>query len=746
MKAKKNNIGKTILKILFCVTVLSLVALSVFIIAIVTDKNYVKFDSKLLDEKIFNTTVLDKNSQIVEANSGKNKYIPLSELKKHTIDAFISTEDKRFYKHNGIDVTRIGSALLKNFFSGRYKEGASTITQQLVKNVFLTNEKTIKRKVNELLLSLQVEKSYSKEEILEMYLNTIYFGANAYGIELASETYFGKSAQFLTLAESAGLAGMLKAPNKYSPLNNMEKYIARRNLVLDLMRDNKYIDDITCESSKEEKVLLTKIDTSMATKKSYWDAAIREACDILKITENQLANKNYIIKTFYDGAAQQVLEQSSKDEIKTLQGSNTSSCAYVVNNITGGVISYIGNSQYNITNIRRQVGSAIKPLAVYCPALDLKTISPATPILDEKVDFDGYSPDNFNNKYAGWTTIRQAVSNSINTVSVKVLNCIGVDNAIKYLNKNGIKTDEKDKNLTIALGSFYNGIYLKELLAGYLTLANSGTYKSIGFVDEIYLNNKLLYKKNQLGGAKVFRPESVYLMTDMLKTVTQTGTAKILSDLNFEVAGKTGTAGVKKGNTDVYFCGYDTVNTYLFWVGAEQSDPINLSITGTTAAQWAKDFLSTVYSDETPKNFYKPQGIVKKRLDKNALTNKHALVLANSGSKESEVYTEIFELSNSPTLMKNNSGKNIYTKIEISVKNGVPCITGNYLKENQYLYREFAGKKRKINLIKNNEVFFVEDYGALKSGIYKYYIEESGKKVSNIVYYYKKPTLFNRMG
>ena len=328
MKRQKTAAWRIVIVIFAGLIALCVLASGIFMIACVTDKDFVKFDAAKMNENRKKAVFKDSQGQSMELDAGKQgKYVSVSELNDYTLNAFVSTEDKRFYRHHGLDLKRIGSALIKNIFSGSYKEGASTITQQLVKNTFLTNKKTLKRKVNEMFLTLKVEQEYSKKEILEMYLNTIYFGANAYGIETASKTYFGKSASELTLAESAGLAGMLKAPNNYSPVYNPDKYISRRNLVLNLMRENGFIDDNLCEAAKEEKIDLSAVDTRAATEKSYLDAALIEACLILNSKQEQMLNKPYIVKTFYDGGLQAALKSSMNTEVKTLSGDSASRCA-----------------------------------------------------------------------------------------------------------------------------------------------------------------------------------------------------------------------------------------------------------------------------------------------------------------------------------------------------------------------------------------------------------------------------------
>ncbi|MCM1195259.1 MAG: transglycosylase domain-containing protein, partial [Firmicutes bacterium] len=277
-------------------------------------KNYVKFDKNRLNEVYTSLTVLDdKGEKLNEPLYLYNyKQIPLDALPEYAYMAFVAVEDKRFFEHNGIDYRRIAGAMLHNVKSGNYKEGASTISQQLIKNTHLNNSKTLERKANELFLARELERNYSKTEILEMYLNTIYFGRNAYGIETAANVYFNKSAADLTVSESAALAGMIKAPNSYAPDINLEKCTSRRNSVLKLMLEQNIINSEQYSAALESDVVYE--ENKPRTVKSYTYHVMKEACRILNMTPMQLAQSNFIIETYCNQTAQKELEKLASDD------------------------------------------------------------------------------------------------------------------------------------------------------------------------------------------------------------------------------------------------------------------------------------------------------------------------------------------------------------------------------------------------------------------------------------------------
>ena len=294
----KKKFFKILLIIVCCVTLLGAVGGICYVGSIKNSKKYTKFDGGKLNKVYNNLTVLDVDGQQLNQAMYCNniKQVPLDALPTHTSKAFVAVEDKRFFDHGGIDLRRVCGAILHNLKSGSFKEGASTISQQLIKNTHLDNQKTIERKINEMLLALELEKAFSKEQILEIYLNTIYFGRNAYGIENASNVYFDKSACDLTLSESAILAGMIKAPNTYAPDKNIEKCQNRRDLVLDLMFEQGVITQNECIEAKNAPISFVK--QKQLTEKTYMYYTLKEACKILNMTEGQLLNSNYTIETF----------------------------------------------------------------------------------------------------------------------------------------------------------------------------------------------------------------------------------------------------------------------------------------------------------------------------------------------------------------------------------------------------------------------------------------------------------------
>jgi len=341
------------------------------------------------------------------------KIININQLPSYTINAFVAIEDKRFYKHNGYDIKRIAKSALVNIKDNNKTQGASTITQQLVKNTLLSNEKTYKRKLKEVMLSMKVEKNFTKDEIMNMYLNTIYFGSSAYGIENASQIYFNKSATDLTLNESAILAGLIKSPNNYSPKYNLENCFKRKNLVLTLMYQQGYINKAEYEKALIEKVDCTEISNSYDN--SFYQQALIEACNILNISEKELIRNNYTIITHMDYDLQSKLNQILSNE--NIDADKLS----IVVNPKGEVLAYLGISDFNLTDMKRSPASSLKPLAVYLPAIQHNIVDCSTPILDEETMFGDYKPRNTSDKYYGWTTVADSLAKSLNIPTVKLV-------------------------------------------------------------------------------------------------------------------------------------------------------------------------------------------------------------------------------------------------------------------------------------------------------------------------------------
>ena len=620
MKKKFWKIFGIVTAVLIITVVLSGV---IFVQKLRNSESYVHFDKGRLNEVYTSLTVLDNEGSPLTEPLYLNDYkqIPLDALNEYTYMAFVAVEDKRFFDHDGIDYKRVAGALIHNIRSGGYKEGASTISQQLIKNTHLDNNKNIKRKINEMLLANELENAYSKKEILEMYLNTIYFGRNAYGIETAANVYFNKSASDLTVSESAVLAGMIKAPNNYAPDKNAEKCKTRRDVVLKLMLEQQIIDLETYEEAIASEI--TYCPQKTQNEKTYVYQVIQEACKILNMTPMQLYKSDFIIETYCNQTTQRQLRALvNADTTATKQGTLADLSCIVCDN-TGGVEACLLRGENAGT--RRQVGSAIKPIAVYAPALNEKIITQASPVLDEETDFNGYKPTNAGG-YNGWTTVKYAVAKSLNVPAVKTLNALGLPTAEKYLSKFGITGEQ---NLSLALGNANGGLDVLTLAKCYATLANDGQCNDVTFIKNIYSEKGLIYSRNQQN-EKVFQSSANYLMTDMLVNTVNIGTAKTLKKSNYQVAAKTGTVGTSEGNSDALVAGYTTDNTFVVWYSGDLSNNINGS---SAPCSFAAKLLDKMYSQRKPKDFIPPKGVVQLDVDKDSLYEDQIVLKCDMGLK-----------------------------------------------------------------------------------------------------------------
>lgn len=565
-------------------------------------------------------TILDnKNNKINDLIYDANKiFTPLESLNSYTVDAFTSIEDQRFYNHNGIDMVRILSAVQRNIFSGSFKEGASTISQQLIKNTHLSSEKNISRKLQEMRISIDLERNYTKKEIIEMYLNILYFGNNIYGIGTASKVMFDKPASKLSIAESALLAGIINNPSKFSPYKNYENSIKRRNLVLSQMLKCKKITALEYESALNEKINLNE---STKLNNHYINGVIDEACRILECSKNQLYSGGYTITSNLDKENQGIIG-NILDSYTLPQ--NALSQIIVIENSSGKVISTNGIGNYNYSNIRRQPGSTIKPILCYVPAIEKKLISPISPILDEKTNFGNYSPSNYQNKYYGWTNVQDSLMNSLNIPAVKLLEMSGIEYSKTFAKRAGIPFDNRDTSLNLALGGFYRGVTLNDIAETYQTFANEGVHIESAYIRHIQdKNGKILYKNNQ-EKTQVMKSGTAYMINEMLGNCAKFGTAKKLSGIT-NVCAKTGTVGTKDGNTDAYTIAYNKDYTVAVWIGS-QAELLGNNITG--GGLPAKIASSIFNKLPTGKSFIQPIDIIKLDIDTLELNENHRVMLA----------------------------------------------------------------------------------------------------------------------
>ena len=637
IKSKSTKLKKIILAIVltFALFILS-VLLFVTISYINTPLDKMRLSSSNLGVEIYNNS---HTSTPIYYSSDK-KIISLDNLAPHTINAFIAIEDKRFYDHNGYDIKRIAKASLVNIKNRSKTEGASTITQQLVKNILLNSEKTYSRKFKEILLSIKTEKSFSKDEILNMYLNSIYFGSNAYGIENASNLYFDKSATDLTINESAILASIIKSPVYYSPINHPDRCFRRKNLVLQEMYKNGYITLEELEQNKLEGV--TTCNKHNGYDNSYNQQAIIEACDLLNVSEKELLRKGLKIYTYMDDSIQQSVQNA------VLNSSFANDKLSMVADNDGKVLAYFGNSYYDLSHMCRNPASTVKPLLIYLPAIANNFISPATPILDEKLDLE-YSPKNAGDHYMGWISARDALTHSSNVCAVKILNEVGLNTVNDY----GFKLNlfnTYQSNPSIALGDIGGGVTPISLIRAYSVLQSNGIDKGITFIDKIEDGNGNILYQNQGYNNKLFNEDDCMLVNNMLIDCAKSGTAKRLNDLPFEVASKTGTALNNGKNTDLWNIAYTTDHISLSWCGDATSKGLEESASsGFYPTLINKSILSSLYSSNKPNSFKLSSNIVKVALDCIDYENNHTLSLAPENTPERYIKYDWFKAENVPT-------------------------------------------------------------------------------------------------
>ncbi|MBE5744457.1 MAG: penicillin-binding protein [Clostridiales bacterium] len=692
-----------------------ILTISVIIITFLISFYFATINAKLNPENFTNPSnkvqiCSNLGNEIAVKNAKNNvNYVNIEDINDYTKNAFIAIEDRRFYSHNGVDYVRILGATLNNIKSFSFKEGASTITQQLVKNTHLSSEKTILRKLKEIKISLQVEKTYEKDKILELYLNSIYFGKGAYGIENASNLYFSKSAKDLTVNESALLAGIIKAPNKYSPITNYDQSISRKNVVLKAMLDCEYITN-----ENYERLVKSKVNLNYSNENDYFSDYVNAV--ILEYENSNYFNpyaKNVKINTF--------LDEDLQVNINKYKTENYSNSKIVIDNKTHGIIAYFGKN----SNMKRSPASCVKPWLVYAPMINDGFIKESSVIKDEKVSINGYSPKNYNGKFNGNVTVKTALSDSLNVPPVKLLNDFTVEKANKYTSKMGVNI--KDQSISCALGSISDGLSLKDLSDCYSVFNNDGNYIKSSFIESVYVNNVKIYQYKPKS-TSVFSEETAFIINDALKYATKNGTSKKLRSLPYDICAKTGTNGNENGNFDALTISYTTDHIIGVWIGNEDNSLIPNSVTGgNQPTQIAYNILSKVYEEKSPLPFETPSNIVKLKIDNEILLNDNVEVISEDGEPycyikgtEPKIYYDNYVLPN-------------VTNTKINVKNSL--VTLNFATKNAnfiQIDKTYNGVKttvyKGVNITEYKE--YLQDFG-----IYNYSITvKNGDKTATFNY------------
>jgi penicillin-binding protein 1A len=509
----------------------------------------------------FDGSVLTTRGEMPGAN------VALKDLPPYLPKAFIAIEDRRFYSHYGIDPVGIARAAVTNVLNRGVAQGGSTLTQQLAKNLFLTQERTMTRKLQELELAFWLERKHSKNEILELYLNRVYFGSGAYGVEAAAQRYFGKSAKTVTIAEAAMLAGLVKSPSRLAPNRNPEGAEQRAQLVLSAMADARFITEAQAKASIGHPSY--KVKPAGAGTVNYVADWIGEVLDDLVGQIDQ----SIVVETTIDPKLQSVAEAAIIDELaaKSVRF-NVTQGALVAMTPDGAVRAMVGGrnyaeSQFNrAITAKRQPGSAFKPF-VYLTAVEAG-LTPESIRQDAPLDIKGWRPENYTHEYFGSVTLTQALAMSLNTVAVRLGVEVGPKNVVRTAHRLGISS-KLEANASIALGT--SEVSLNELVGAYAPFANGGVGISPHVVTKIRTNEgKLLYMRQPERLGQVIEPRHVAMMNTMMRETLLSGTARKAEIPGWMAAGKTGTS---QDFRDAWFVGYTANLVTGVWLGNDDNSP-----------------------------------------------------------------------------------------------------------------------------------------------------------------------------
>lgn len=573
-----------IIKSIVALFLVSMLLFSSYLLYLAKTTNVAELHASLSNRTVIFDASGQQAGQLLDQ---KGTYVELNQVSDHFIDAVIATEDQRFFEHNGFDWIGIGRAGFSYVLSGFSTDGGggSTLTQQLAKNAYLTQKQTFIRKFQELFLAREIEKHYSKQDILTMYVNHAYFGNGVWGVEDASRKYFGKTAKELLRQEAALLAGMLKGPNLYDPYKHIEAAKNRRDTVLERMWR---AEKLTKEQYDEAVSTTIKLNDTFEsathyTYPYYFDAVIDEAITKYGFTEKDLFTQGYKIYTALNPEYQVILEEAAHNTqlYPDSAGVLVQSAAIVTDPKTGGVQAIVGGRGEHVYRgfnrayqMYRQPGSVLKPLVVYTPALEAG-YTPRSILLDEVISYgsDRYTPYNWNYETVGSLPLYQALALSKNTSAVWLLNEIGLDKGLDKLNRFGIEIEKDDAYLGVALGGMTKGTTLQAINEAYAAFANDGVRHESYLITKIEdASGNVLVEKNYTNRHEVMSRETANQMTQIMMGVYQEGgTAPFVPYNNLSIAGKTGTTESSVDASDMWAVGYTKDFVYTTWIGYDRT-------------------------------------------------------------------------------------------------------------------------------------------------------------------------------
>ena len=542
-----------------------------------------------LQDGLSQTTIIyDKDGDVAtKVDTNRAEGVDVTSIPDYVSHAVIAIEDRRFMDHKGFDIIGMSRAFLKNLFSRTITGGGSTITQQLTKNALLSPEQTYRRKIEELFLAVEIEKHYTKNEIMNMYLNQVYFGSGAWGIDQAALEYFNKDITNVTISEAAMLAGLLQAPSALDPHKHYERAIERRNIVLASMKELEMITEDEYNKAKQEMINIEDGGGNDIKRDYpyYVDAVLDEAINQYDLSQEEIMTRDYRIYTEMDQNIQSSLEKvfnqgslfpDGKDETLVQSGSvlldpKTGG----IRGLVGGRGDYVFRGFNRATHIKAQPGSTLKPLAVYTPALE-SGYETTSILKDEEMVFGDYAPQNFSRTFQGEVPMYEAVAQSLNMPTVWLLNEIGLDNGIASLEKFGIPLEKEDHYLGIALGGMSKGISPLQLAEAYSVFANEGNREDSHLITKIVgpTGNVVAEHKNK--STKVTSKRVANEVTSLLLGVVESGTGQGTKIPGIQLAGKTGSTQLPyediNGTKDQWFVGYTPNLVGAVWLGYDKTD------------------------------------------------------------------------------------------------------------------------------------------------------------------------------
>lgn len=608
--------------------------------------------SKLKIEIPQATVFFDINGKVaskVSANS--NEGVSIKQVPKYMQNAVVAIEDRRFYEHHGIDFVGIARALFRDIKAGGAVEGGSTITQQLAKNVFLNSQKTYRRKFDEIFIARKIEKQYSKQEIMQMYLNQIYFGDGAWGIKRAAQKYFGKDVKDLTVSESAMLAGLIKAPSALNPYYHMEKAKKRRDVVLSEMKKQGFITEQQLKKAKAEKLVLhDKGGDPFRGKYPYYvDQVLDEAIHSYGLSQDDILTGGYKIYTELDQTMQNAAEKTYQNDSLFPKGTDrpVQSGAVLEDPKTGGIRAIVGGRGehtfrgYNrASQLKAQPGSSLKPISVYTPALE-EGWKITDNLQDQQVKFGDYEPSNYDHKYAGEVPMYEAVMESKNVPAVWLLNEIGLDKGVDSSKRFGIPLEKGDRNLSLALGGLEKGVSPVNMAEAFSVFPNHGTRVKSHVIRKIVDADGKTVAEWKEKKQKVTTKSVSDNMTAMLLGVVKYGTGKGAQIPGREVAGKTGSTQVPikgiNGVKDQWFVGYTPKLVGAVWVGYDKTDEKHYLTTTSSegAAIVFRELMSEALQNTKPASFHVSS------IDSLMEQKKQEEAAKNQGNIENQITNEV---------------------------------------------------------------------------------------------------------